>query len=830
MKIRKEPAISIGKLEKEITEHKQAKEKLRQRERRYHSILQTALDGFWISDMQGRIIEINDSYCEIIGYTCEELLKMSISDVEAVEEPEETAARIKHILEHGYDRFTTRHRRKDSEIIDVEVSATYSGEGGGQLVVFIRDITELKQVERELKESEKRHKALFESAPDGIIVADVETGHYIHVNPSICKRLGYSEEEIKALSQFRGIHPQGETDRIKHLFFMQARGEIDIAEDIPFVKKDGTICYFDVNSVCVEIDGIQRVIGLLRDITERKRAEEELKHINKQLEASIERANVLVREATVANQAKSKFLANMSHEIRTPMSAIIGFSDLLAGEKLTPEQIDYVNTIRDSGKKLLTIINDILDLSKIESGRLDTEIIECSLEKILTSISSMLRPKAAEKGLDFKILYKTKLPVNICTDSIRVHQCLTNLVSNAIKFTETGHVYVVVSMEKIEDNPFIRFDVEDTGIGIPLDKHEVIFESFTQADSSTTRKFGGTGLGLTITKHLAQILGGSITLQSEPGKGSVFSLSIPARIDLESQPPLGKDKPTEYTRHSSPDTAPQRYTGNILVAEDSPASQKLIKIILRKMGLQVTLVENGRQALHAATAHPFDLIFVDMQMPVMNGYDAVAALRKKRLTTPIIALTANISKHDEQQCLDAGCDAYLTKPLDRNKLGEVLKRYLSPDQEIVAQTGEPQKNDSHGHEPPAKDNQSTRTPKNIIDWNTLTNICDNEQVMMEISAAICEDTPKCIENILTAIRKKDSDTLKLYAHRIKGATAAIGAKSVSDKAAQLEHAGKTGDLEAAKLLIEQVQAKVDNLLSFLSQPNWIERAKQTSQN
>jgi len=702
--LKKRMTLITAQLDTKIAKYKQTEEKLRQREHCYRSILQTALDGFWISDMQGRIIEVNASYCEIIGYTREDLLKMSIPDVEVIEDPQETAAHIKHILEHGYDRFTTRHRRKDSKIIDVEVSATYSAEGGGQLVIFIRDITE------------------------------------------------------------------------------------------------------------------------------RKRAEEELKHINKQLETSIERANILAREATVANQAKSKFLANMSHEIRTPMNAIVGFSDILSQEKLTPEQIDYVNTILDSGKNLLTIINDILDLSKIESGRLDTETIECSLEKILTSISSMLRPKATEKGLDFKVLYKTKLPANIRTDSTRVLQCLTNLVDNAIKFTETGHVYVVVSMEKIEDNPFIRFDVEDTGIGIPVDKHQVIFESFTQADSSTTRKFGGTGLGLTITKHLAEILAGTITLQSEPGKGSVFSLSIPARIDLESQPPLGKDKPTEYTRHSSPGTALRQYTGNILVAEDSPASQKLIKIILRKMGLQVTLVENGRQALQAATAHPFDLIFIDMQMPVMNGYDAVAALRKKRLTTPIIALTANISKHDEQQCLDAGCDAYLTKPLDRNKLGEVLKRYLPSDKEIVAQTGEPQKNDSHGYEPPAKDNQSTRTPKNIIDWNTLTNICDNEQIMMEISAAICEDTPKCIENILTAVEEEDFEKLKLYAHRIKGATAAIGAKSVSDKAAQLEHAGKTGDLEAAKLLIEQVQAKVDNLLSFLSQPNWIERAKQTSQN
>jgi signal transduction histidine kinase len=273
---------------------------------------------------------------------------------------------------------------------------------------------------------------------------------------------------------------------------------------------------------------------ILEDCAEHKQIEEELRRsiqnlrqTNAQLQQSVRHANLLVEETNRANQAKSDFLANMSHEIRTPMNCIIGFSDLLAQENLTQDQHVSVDIIKESGKTLLNLINDILDFSKIEAGKLDIEVTDCSLTKMLNSVESMIKLKTQEKGIEFKVIKGHGLPETICTDPTRVHQCLVNLVSNAMKFTEQGHVHIRVSMEERRDNPYIRFDVEDTGIGIPEDKQQTIFESFIQADESTTRIYGGTGLGLSITKQLAGLLGGKVTLASEIGIGSVFSLVMP---------------------------------------------------------------------------------------------------------------------------------------------------------------------------------------------------------------------------------------------------------------------------------------------------------------
>ena len=306
---------------------------------------------------------------------------------------------------------------------------------------------------------------------------------------------------------------------------------------------------------------------------------------------------------------------------------------------------------------------------------MDVELIECPLEDILASIGSMLRPKAIEKGLDFQILHRTSLPATICTDPTRLGQCLTNIVANAVKFTESGHVHVIVSLQETNANPFIRFDVEDTGIGIPEDKLGTIFQAFTQADGSTTRQFGGTGLGLTITRQLAELMGGKVSVSSRPGQGSVFTLIVPAGLDVNAQPQLGEERMKEYTGLSKP-IPTGTYSGRVLIAEDALVNQKLIMAMLRKAGLEPILAENGRQAVEIATNESFDLILMDMQMPVMNGYEATEILRHKAITTPVVALTANAIKGDREKCLAAGCDDYLSKPINLDKLHEVLAKYL----------------------------------------------------------------------------------------------------------------------------------------------------------
>ena len=420
------------------------------------------------------------------------------------------------------------------------------------------------------------------------------------------------------------------------------------------------------------------------EVTERRKAEHqahkariETEEANENLKVSVERTRVMAQEAASANESKSAFLANMSHEIRTPMNAIIGFSDILARQQFSEEQTQTVDIIRDSAQSLLRLINDILDFSKIEAGKLDTEIIDCSLGKLLAGLESLMRPTATDKGLKFEILQCEQLPATIKTDPARLRQCLINLVNNAMKFTETGHVYVNASLMETDNDTFIRFDVEDTGIGIPKDRQTIIFESFSQADDATTRKHGGTGLGLAITKQLANILGGNLTVTSEEGKGSVFTMTIPAGVDVRSQPTLDKYEFANTIEDEDTNKELPQFSGEILVAEDCKANQMLIIMMLEELGLYPDLAEDGKQAVEMVLKNNYDLVFMDMHMPEINGFDATKTLRDSGYTRPILALTANAMKDDERKCLAAGCSDYLSKPIDHNKLLGILTKYLT---------------------------------------------------------------------------------------------------------------------------------------------------------
>ena len=398
--------------------------------------------------------------------------------------------------------------------------------------------------------------------------------------------------------------------------------------------------------------------------------------VNRELAKSVEEANLMAKEAQAANEAKSEFLANMSHEIRTPMNAIIGFSDILSDEELTQEQKGFIDNISNSGHRLLQLINDILDFSKIEAGKMDVEMAECSLKQLFASVKSMMLPFAIEKGLEFEIVEDSALPAKIRTDPARLEQCLINLENNAVKFTEQGHVHLKVSLNERDNQSFIRFEVEDTGIGILPEKQKKIFESFAQADGSHTRKYGGTGLGLAITKQLTELLGGEITLISEEGKGSVFALEIPTGLDPVKQPFLDRHNIAGYSNFGREHAQQPEYSGHVLVAEDDKTNQMLIKSLLKKMGLEITIVDDGKQAVQKALQEQFDLILMDIQMPYMNGYEATKILKAKKISAPIVALTAYAMDGDRENCIKAGCDNYLTKPIDREKLLELLGKYL----------------------------------------------------------------------------------------------------------------------------------------------------------
>ena len=413
----------------------------------------------------------------------------------------------------------------------------------------------------------------------------------------------------------------------------------------------------------------------------------ELQQVSKRLRQKIsecqhaeEHAKNLAHGASAANRAKSDFLANMSHELRTPMNAIMGFSQVLSEDDLKQEHRSYINMIANNSQNLLELINDILDYSKIESGKMEVEICDCRIGNMMTDIESMLRPNAMQKKIRFEVLQCDPIPEIIGTDPLRLRQCLINLIGNAIKFTETGHVYVNITAEYHDGDTHIRFDVEDTGIGIPEEKLPLIFESFTQADSATTRKYGGTGLGLAITQQLVGLLGGSISVVSTEGQGSVFTIDIPAGVPWpdENTPVWNKYLPVdEINEIHETEKGTVMYSGKVLVAEDNPSNQKLIAILLQRMGLEVTLADDGIEAIKQCDSESFDVILMDMQMPNLNGYDATRQLRSQGVKTPIIAVTANAMTGDEQKCMDVGCDGYLPKPIDRNKLDELVGQHLT---------------------------------------------------------------------------------------------------------------------------------------------------------
>jgi signal transduction histidine kinase/ActR/RegA family two-component response regulator len=382
------------------------------------------------------------------------------------------------------------------------------------------------------------------------------------------------------------------------------------------------------------------------------------------------------RYAESANRAKSEFLANMSHEVRTPLNGILGFTELLirgADGGNEHERQEFLKTIRESGRQLLSLINDVLDISKIESGQFRVETAPHSPDQILSQVIAALRVAAAQKQLALDYRWESRIPETIQTDPQRLNQLLTNLVGNAIKFTERGNVLVIARIEDLEGGSKLLFEVHDSGIGIAPDKLDVIFQPFVQSDASVTRKYGGTGLGLAICRRIAESLGGELTVRTVLGQGSVFSATVSTgdlygiRMTDVPSPPIEAELPQEPSKQTNLDGV------NILVVDDMETNRRLVSMFLTRAGAKVTSAENGAIAVQAVEHGDFGIVLMDMQMPVMDGYTATTLLRQKGFDRPIIALTAHAMKSDREKCELAGCSGYVPKPINMDELIATVK-------------------------------------------------------------------------------------------------------------------------------------------------------------
>ena len=409
-----------------------------------------------------------------------------------------------------------------------------------------------------------------------------------------------------------------------------------------------------------------------------------------ELETAMEQLEAAKEVTEAATRAKSEFLANMSHEIRTPMTAILGFADVLLEhgnlDQAPPERIEAAKTIKRNGEYLLAIINDILDLSKVEAGKMHMEHIACQPCRIVAEVASLVKPNADSKGLSFGIECIGAVPETIHSDPTRLRQILINLIGNAIKFTEVGGVRLITRFVERPSRPVMQFDVVDTGVGMTEEQVSRLFQPFTQADATTTRQFGGTGLGLTISKRFAEMLGGDVVVvDSQEGVGTRFRATVATGpldgVKMLDDPTSAALVVSESTATRAPRDLPGLTGCRILLAEDGPDNQRLIAHVLNKAGAEVTVKENGKLAAEAALAareqgRPFEVILMDMQMPVMDGYEATGLLRRKSYVGLIIALTAHAMEGDRQKCIQAGCDDYATKPIDRAKLTGMIHKHL----------------------------------------------------------------------------------------------------------------------------------------------------------
>jgi PAS domain S-box-containing protein len=618
----------------------------------------------------------------------------------------------------------------------------------------------------------ERVRNALDTLAEGLLVVDVD-GNIVLANQAFASHVGGAPEAIvgRLIGSFAWSDHKAQSVLDLPWEKCLREGASNSGAHISLVSALGKRHSFMVN--CSPVLSGNKVNGMLMSMSDITLIEE------KEIELIESK-----RMADSANQAKSDFLANMSHEIRTPMNAVLGFTELLRRGQVRDEREakKHLNTIHSNGKHLLELINDILDLSKVEAGHLDIEKIAVQPHRIIAEVVQVLQVKAQEKGISLKFVCNGLIPPVVQTDAARLRQVVTNLVGNAIKFTEKGQVSIVQRMVNDGKETKLAISIIDSGVGIPADKLDSIFEAFVQAESSTTRRFGGTGLGLSISKKFALALGGDIVVKSEFGKGSSFTITLdPGAIDPRS---LVRGELLDLTVQAAPDNRTHRWQfagQRILVVDDGDENRELVRLVLEEVGLQVEEAVNGQIAVQMASARDYAMIFMDMQMPVLDGYGATTQLRQLGYKKPIVALTAHAMSGFETKVLAVGCTGYLTKPIDIDKLLAYLAETFAAKQVLIE--------------------SSPTTALAPASAAVLTN-SENTPVVSRLAGhpklgAVARTfglkLPGEVIKMQAALKREAFHELSELAHWLKGAAGSVGYDLFTEPAQRLEKAAKDSD-------------------------------------
>jgi PAS domain S-box-containing protein len=773
------------------TARKEAEEALLKSGALQRAIFNSANFSSIATDAKGVIQIFNVGAERMLGYAAAEVMN-TITPAD-ISDPQELITRARALsvelaasIEPGFealvfkasrgieDIYELTYIRKDGTRFPAVVSVTALRDAQGAIIGYLligTDNTARKLVEEEQKKSDQRlrdqqfyTRSLIESNIDALMTID-PAGIITDVNKQTEALTGCTRDELIG-APFKDcfIDPERAEAGIKRVLSEKSVTDYELTAR----GRDGkqTVVSYNATTFYDRSRTLQGVFAAARNVTERKRVEVELQQAK--------------ADAESASRTKSDFLASMSHEIRTPMNAIMGIADLLAKTPLSPEQDKYVQIFRRSGDNLLNLINDILDLSKVEASQLDLERTGFSLSDHLEKMIEMVSPRAHEKALSLRYEIAPGVGNSLVGDPTRLRQVLLNLLGNAIKFTPSGCVSLKVELDGDCSVPTaLRFTVSDTGIGIPGEKLGHVFERFNQADSSTTRRFGGSGLGLTISKRLVELMGGRIWVESEVGRGSVFGFAVPFEIWGEANRPaaapvgIGPEAPLPALR--------------ILLAEDSPDNCTIALAYLEDMPYRIDVAETGAIACQMFTVGQYDLVLMDRQMPVMDGLTATRTIRawekaNDRSPTPIIALTASALKGDRETCLASGCTAYLTKPIKQDVLLQAIKDYSVVTAPSSQKDGEPLDTTSRANRKLAE-----RTPAYL---------------------------KNCRQNVLAmdeALDRADFEAVTILAHNMRGSGGAFGFQAITDIGAGLEQAAESADADASRKWVTELSSYLDRV-------------------